>query len=256
MKVSRVLFPDWLWIALMFVMTLGGTVRAADLVDNWSFLEPGVQPKTWNFAPAGFPIFISGLKAGGVVDATSTPVNPFSAGSRALYVEPAPPNGALRIFTRPFPDKTPSQGFYEFTFRLIDDGFGFSSQVFSDAWDPSGTWYHSKTESLFGVSFTPGKPFFCGSPKRTLVTASVKSLATEENYTFRVEWQTSGDTLEFRLLLNGEPLTDANGAVVSFPVPLNQLENGVLGFRLASGSADAAHFTGFLGSIQSGTTAP
>jgi hypothetical protein len=103
MKTSRLLF------SLMVVVTLGGDVRAADVVNNWSFLEPGVLPKVSNFAASGIPIYIAGLKGGGVVDAKSTPANPFSGATRALFVEPAPDKGVLRIFTRPFPDKTPAK---------------------------------------------------------------------------------------------------------------------------------------------------
>ena len=60
MKTCRTNFPAHLGF-LLVVLTLGGAARAADLVDNWSFLEPGVVPKVTNFAPLGFPIYISGL---------------------------------------------------------------------------------------------------------------------------------------------------------------------------------------------------
>ena len=255
MKTCRTNFPAPLGLFLV-VLTLGGAARAADLVDNWSFLEPGVVPKNGNFASAGIPIFIRGLEAGGVVDATSTPANPFPGASRALYVEPSPDNGSLRIFTRPFLDKTPSQGSYEFTFRLVEGGFGFNMQAFPGPWDPKGNWFYSDAEHIYSVSFIPGKPLFSGPPKQFLVTGGVKAIATEENYTFRIEWQTSGDQLEFHFLLNGEPLTAANGAPVSIPVPVSKFADNALGFRLTSGSADNACFTGFIGSIRAEALSP
>ena len=224
-------------------------------MDNWSFLEPGVLPKASDSAAAGILIYISGLKAGGVVDAKSTPANPFEGATRALSVEPAPDNGTLRIFTRPFPDKTPAKGFYEFTFRLVEGGFSFNPEFFSGSSDPKGHWFKG-TEQFFGFAFIPRAPIIVSPPKQNLVTEDVKVLATEENYAFRVEWQTSGDNLEFHFLLNGKPLTAANGAEVSMSVPQSKIAETVLGFRLASGSDDNPCFKGFLGSIQAEVLAP
>jgi hypothetical protein len=249
MKTSRLLF------SLMVVVTLGGDVRAADVVNNWSFLEPGVLPKVSNFAASGIPIYIAGLKGGGVVDAKSTPANPFSGATRALFVEPAPDKGVLRIFTRPFPDKTPAKGFYEFTFRLVDGGFSFNPEFFSAPSDPTGNWFKG-TEQFFGFAFIPKSPIIISPAKQGLVTEDVKTISTEENYTFRVEWQTSGDHLEFHFLLNGKPLTAANGEAVSMSVPQSKVAETVLGFRLASGSTEQACFKGFLGSIKAEASAP
>ena len=250
MKTCRTNFPAPLGLFLV-VLTLGGAVRAADVVDNWSFLEPGVVPKVTNFAPLGFPIYISGLKTGGVVDAESTPANPFESSTRALFVTPGPENAPLRIFTRPFPDETPAKGFYEFTFRLVEGGVGFNPEFFSGSWDPKATWHRTEmNEQFFGFAFIPGAPIIVGPLKQKLVTEDVKVLMTEENYTFRVEWKTSGENLEFQFLLNGKSLTAANGTAVSLSVPQSKIEGTVLGFRLASGSADSPCFTGFLGSIR------
>jgi hypothetical protein len=256
--------PGRLFASLLVVVTLGGGVRASDVVDNWSFLEPGVLPKVSNFAASGIPIYIAGLKAGGVVDAKSTPANPFSGATRALFVEPAPDKGVLRIFTRPFPDKTPAKGFYEFTFRLVDGGFSFNPEFFSAPSDPTGNWFKG-TEQFFGFAFIPKSPIIISPakqglvtnpPKQSLVTEEVKTISTEENYTFRVEWQTSGDHLEFHFLLNGKPLTAASGEAVSMSVPQSKVAETVLGFRLASGSTEQACFKGFLGSIQAEAIAP
>ena len=248
MKTCRTNFPAHLGLFLV-VLTLGGAVRAADVVDNWSFLEPGVLPKVTNFAPLGFPIYISGLKAGGLVDAESTPANPFEEGTRALHVESSAGNGVLRIFTRPFPDETPAQGFYEFTFRLVEGAFSFNPEFFSGPSDPNGIWFRSAaTEQLFGFAFNPGRPIYYS--KQPLVTDEIKGLGADENYTFRIEWKTSGENLEFHFLLNGKSLAAANGEVVSKSVPQSQIAGTVLGFRLASGSADSQCFTGFLGSIR------
>jgi hypothetical protein len=254
MKTSRTNFPARLGLFLV-VLTLGGGVRAADVVENWSFLEPGVLPKAQSFAASGIPIYISGLKAGGGVDAKSTPANPFEGTARALSVEPAPDNGTLRIFTRPFPDKTPAKGFYEFAFRLVEGGFNFNPEFFSGSSDPKGHWFKG-TEQFFGFAFIPRAPIIVSPPKQNLVTEDVKVLAIEENYAFRVEWQTSGDNLEFHFLLNGKPLTAANGAEVSKSVPQSKIAETVLGFRLASGSEEGPCFKGFLGRIQAEAQAP
>ena len=254
MKSSRITFFTRLLFSLLVVVTLGGGVGAADVVDNWSFLEAGVLPKESNFAGSGIPIYISGLKAGGVVDAKSTPANPFSGATRALFVEPAADKGALRIFTRPFPDKTPTKGFYEFTFRLVDGGFNFNPEFFSTPSDPTGQWFKG-TEQYFGFAFIPKSPIIIGPPRQGLVTEDVKAISAEENYTFRVEWQTSGDHLEFHFLLNGKPLTAANGEAFSMSVPQSKIAETVMGFRLASGSTEGACFKGFLGSIQAEASA-
>ncbi len=256
MKNSRTNFPARLGMFLA-VLTLGGAVRAADVVDNWSFLEPGVVPQAQSSVASGIPIDIVGLKAGGVVDAKSTPANPFEGTSRALSVEPAPENGTLRIFTRPFPDKTPAQGFYEFSFRLVEGGFNFNPEFFSGSWDPKVNWHFTDMKNqFFGFWFMSGAPIIGFPPKQNLVTEDVKVLATEENYTFRIEWKTSGDNLEFHFLLNGKPLTVANGETVSMSVPQSKIAETVLGFRLASGSEENPCFRGFLGSIQAEALAP
>jgi hypothetical protein len=239
----------------LVVLTLGGAVRAADVVDNWSFLEPGVLPKVSSFAVGESLIELNGLKAGGVVDASSTPANPFSDSTRALSIEPGPENGRLRIFTRPFPNETPAQGFYEFTFRLVDGGFNLNPEFFSGPADPKGVWFKSATEEqLFGLAFLPGQPIFIA--KQRVGTDEVKVLATEENYTFRIAWETSGENLVFSMFLNGQPLRTGDGTNFSFPVPQSKIADTVLGFRLASGSADGPCFKGFIGRIHAEALSP
>ena len=255
MKTSRTTFPARL-ASFLVILTLGGAVRAADVVDNWSFLEPGVLPSKVFVGADGSLFAIGGLKAGGVVDAKSNPANPFEGATRALFVEPAPDNGCLRIFSRPFPDETPAKGFYEFAFRLVEAGFNFNPEFFLGSSDPKGTWYKAGPEQVFGFAFIPRSPIIVSPNKQNLVTEDAKALATEENYAFRVEWQTSGDNLEFHFLLNGKPLTAANGAEFSISVPQSKIEGTVLGFRLTSGSEEGACFTGFLGSIRAEALAP
>ncbi len=249
--------PGRLLAPLLLFVTLGSAaVWSADVVDNWSFLEPGVVPKVQNFGAVGIPILISGFSAGGVVDADSTPANPFPAPSRALYLEPGMENVPLRIFTRPFPDKTPAHGWYEFTFRLIEGGFNFNPELFASAWDPKGEWFKSEADQIFGFNLTPGMAIVFGHPQQYLKTEDLKVLATEENYTFRVEWEPADDALEFHFLLNGKPLTTQKGEAFSFPVPRSKIGDAVLGFRMASGSANSQCFKAFIGSIQAEAVAP
>ena len=249
--------PGRLFASLLIFVTLGGAVvRSADVVDNWSFLEPGVLPKVRNFGPVGIPISFVGLNAGGVVDANSTPANPFPGTSRALYLEPGPETAPLRIFTRPFPDKTPARGWYEFTFRIVEGSFNFNPELFTNAWDPKGEWTKTNTDGIFGFNLTPGQPIVFGRPQQYLKTEDLKVLATEENYTFRVEWEPAGDALEFHFLLNGKPLTTQKGEAFSFPVPQSKIADAVLGFRQASGSANSQCFRAFIGSIQAEALEP
>jgi hypothetical protein len=140
---------------------------------------------------------------------------------------------------------------------MVEGGFSFNPEFFSGSWDPKANWHLSDMkEHFFGFAFIPRSPIIVGPPKQNLVTEDVKALATEENYVFRVEWQTSGDNLEFHFLLNGKPLIASNGATVSMSVPQSKIEGTALGFRLTSGSEEAPCFTGFLGRIQAEAQAP
>jgi len=171
-----------------------------------------------------------------------------SQAARALYVEPAKDNGALRIFARPFHEKTPAKGYYEFTFRIIEGTLNFNLELFTAPWDPEGTWYRAGGEHPFGFILSPGQTVLFG--KQQLKTDGVGKLATDENYTFRIEWKPAGDALEFQFLLNGQPLSTENGTPFTTRVPQSKIGNGVMGFRLSSGSADGPCVKGFIGGIQ------
>ena len=250
MKTSARLF------AMVLVWLNLSPVRAADVVDNWSFLEPGVPPpKTGTFGSIGIPLSINGLMAGGVVDAHSSPANPFPGTSRALYVEPTPANGQLRIRTRPFLTENPAHGYYELTFRILEGSFYLSVGVITLPWDPKDELAYIENERLLALTIKSGEPLACAK-QRALVTEEVGAIAPEENYTLRIEWKPTDKTVTFHFFLNGKPVLKPGGEPFSFPVDRSQFDKGVLGFLLSSGQTELPCAKAFIGSLRAEALVP
>lgn len=222
---------------------------AADLVDGWSVLVSGQLPKSQIFLAAGIPLTLTSFQAGGLADAGTSPANPFPGTERALYVEPGASNGQLRIRTRPFLEESPPDGSYEMTFQIVEGSFYLGVGVITSPWEAKDERSTVESERLFAVRFVPGDPLAC-EKQAGLATESVSALATGENYTFRLDWKTVGETMEFRLFLNDKPLLASNGEPYISPVQRSKLSAGVPGFLLSSGSSDSPCAKMFIGSIR------
>lgn len=248
--------PRRLLAPLLVFVLLGGSVRAADVVDNWSFLDLGAPPpKTATFGALGIPLSFAGFRAGGVVDAHSSPANPFPGTNRALYVEPTPDNGQLRIRTRPFLTENPQHGYYEFTFRILEGSFYLSVGVITLPWNPKDELAYAENERLFALNFNSGDPLACGK-LRALVTEETSAIAPEENYTLRIEWKPADNDVAFRFFLNGKPVLKPGGEPLSLPVDRKKFDEGVLGFLLASGQTDLPCAKVFIGSLRAEALVP
>ncbi|NDG72590.1 MAG: hypothetical protein EBY32_15100, partial [Proteobacteria bacterium] len=81
--------------------------HAGDVVEEWSRLPLDKPPTALPYGKNGNLIVISNVIAGGVVDSSTTPVNPFPEIERALYVTPGEKNQAVRIRMGPFPETQP-----------------------------------------------------------------------------------------------------------------------------------------------------
>jgi len=235
--------------ALAIVLAMVGHAHCSDLVGGWNFLDPGVTTKKASFGELGVPLAFSGRIAGFVVDATTTPSNPFPGTERAYYLTPEDQNGAVRMFFRPFVDTNPENGYFEFSFRLVEGRFDLAIGETSLPYDPKYPATYAKGDRFFAVSFISDKPMAVGKI-RNLFTPAVPLLMAEENYTFRISWQPDGDNLIFSPMLNGEPLTGPDASPVTIPIAKSALGTGVLSFILNSGSADAPCAKVFFGGIQ------
>lgn len=241
--------------AVLALFTHGSSTRAADIVNNWSFLEPGVVPKVSNFASLGIPICFSGFRAGGAVDATSTPANPFPGTERALYMEPAPDTGLVRIRTRPFLAENPAHGAFEMTFRLLEGSFYMIAGTIPLPWDPKIEASYLAPESLLSLNFKTGAPVL-GEKRLALVTEEITAITAEENYTLRIEWEPVDKTVVFRFSLNGKPLLNPGGEPFSTAAERSQFDQGSLGFLISSGQKETPCAKVFIGSISAEALTP
>jgi hypothetical protein len=208
-----------------------------------------VLPTKAYYGDIGVPLAFSGRIAGFVVDGTTTPKNPFMGTERAYYLTPGDRNAAVRMIFRPFVETNPENGYFEFTFRLVEGGFDLVTGENSQPYEPKNPATYNMGERFFAASFIADKAMAVGR-FRNLVTPSVSRLMAEENYTFRISWEPEGDNLVFRFMLNSEPLTGPNATPVTFPVEKSAFGSGALSFILTSGSADGPCAKAFYGGIQ------
>jgi len=235
--------------ALAIVFAIASHAHCGDLVGGWTFLEPGVLPTRASYGDIGVPLAFSGRIAGFVVDGSTTPKNPFPGTERAYYLAPGDQNGAARMIFRPFVDTNPENGYFEFTFRLVEGAFDLVIGETSQTYEPKNPATYNMGERFFAVSFITDKAMAVGR-SRGLFTSSVNALVAEENYIFRISWEPEGDNLVFRLMLNSEPLTGPNATPLTFPVEKSAFGSGALSFILTSGSADFPCAKAFVGGIQ------
>jgi len=221
---------------------------AADVVDGWSFLVSGQGPKSQTFLAGGIPLTLNSPQGVGLADASTSPPNPFPGTERALYTEPGADNGQLRIRTRPFLAENPPDGSFEMTFRIVDGQFYLGVGVAANPWPAKDERSTEEGERIMAVRFYAGKPI--GLQRTVLLTEDGSVLATDENYTFRLEWKTVGETTEFRFFLNEKPLNNPTGSQALFPVPRSKMSAGDPVFLIASGSSDSPCATMFIGSIR------
>lgn len=235
-------FYPCLAMGCLALLALPMNSHAGDLVDNWDFLSPGAPPESGLFGKVNIPVRFSNVSVGGAVDQTSTPPNPFPGTTRALYIDSTSGTTA-RLRTRPFLDEMPAKGSYEISFRLQDGGFYFNIGTIPLPWAPEDATSYAEVDQFFAVRMSMGDALMRG--KTRLITEDVATLAAEENYSFRVEWETTGDEVVFKFFLNGKPLTDKSGAPDSVSVPQSQFAAGGLGFSIFTTNSKI-----FIGGIQ------
>ncbi len=221
---------------------------AADVVDGWSVLVRGQVPKSQTFLAAGIPLTVTSFQAGGLADAGTSPPNPFPGTERALYVEPGANNGQLRIRTRPFLAENPPDGSLEMTFRIVTGEFYLGVGVAANPWQAKDERSTAEGERILAVRFNPGKPL--AIDRTWLMTEGSSALATDENYSIRLEWKTVGENTEFRFFLNDKPLQTSNGEPYLFPVARSKMSAGDPVFLISSGSSDSPCAKMFIGSIR------
>lgn len=224
-------------ISLVFI----SPAVAADLIDGWNFLSPGVPPTSAIFGKVNVPLAFTNVKAGGVVDTSTTPANPFPNTPRAFYMD-STDGGTARLRTRPFVDRIPAKGFYEITFRIQEGGFYFNMGTIPVAWSPMEPTAYNDTTQLIAFRMISGQPIML--KKATYKTEEVPVLDPEVNYTFKVEWEApEGADATFRFFLNDKPLLTSDNTPVSLPIAQSELMDSI-GFSIFSTSSRI-----FIGSI-------
>ena len=224
--------------------------HAGDVVEEWSKLPLDKPPTALPYGKNGNLIVISNVIAGGVVDSSTTPVNPFPESERALYVTPGEKNQAVRIRIGPFPETQPPKGSFEIQFRIVEGSFQFGLMKSLRPTDNSKPFYLLDNEHFLGLVMEVGK-----NPTAlrigNLKTAEVSAIENEQNYKLRVEWTTEGDTMNYTFLLNGNPLNLVSGKDFTLSVPVSKFDDALMLFGIFSGSAEEPSGKFFIGSVVS-----
>jgi len=238
-------------LGLFVVISLPTVSRAesstSDGSDYWAFASQGSGVKQCNVGWAGVPIFISTTSPLRIVDTSSDPKNPFPDSESALYMEPLPENMPIRMRNRPFAKTIPARGWYEFNFRLMEGAIYLGVVTITNPWEQENpAAYAGKRFQTFEfILGEPVKP----SGQAGLVTDNVETLGTDENYAFRVAWEIKNEVIEFSLFLNGSALTEMDGRPFIFSIKQSEMEGGVLGFIIGSGSKNSQNARAFFGKI-------
>jgi hypothetical protein len=224
--------------------------HAGDVVEEWSKLPLDKPPTALPYGKNGNLIVISNVIAGGVVDSSTTPVNPFPEIERALYVTPGEKNQAVRIRMGPFPETQPPKGSFEIQFRLVEGSFQFGLMKSLRPTDNSKPFYLLDNEHFLGLVMEVGKN--PTAPRiGNLKTAEVSAIESEQNYKLRVEWTTEGDTMNYTFLLNGKPLNSVSGKAFTLSVPVSKFDDALMCFGIFSGSTEEPSGKFFIGSVVS-----
>ena len=224
--------------------------HGGDVVEGWSKLPLDKPPTSIPYGQNGNLIVYSNMIAGGMVDAGTTPVNPFTEMERALHVTPGDKNVPVRIRMGPFPETLPPKGSFEIQFRLVEGSFDFGMMSSLRATDNSKPSYLPDSDRLLGLRIAVGKNLFTKG-LGNLKTAEVSAIESEQNYKLRVEWTTEGDTMNYTFLLNGNPLNLVSGKAFTLSVPVSKFDDGLMLFGLFSGSEEEPSGKFFIGSVVS-----
>lgn len=239
----------WAGFLAIFIMLLS-PARGEDLTQGWAFIDPGTLPKKEPYGPQGIPIFIQGLEAGGVVDAQSTPAQPFPEGSRALYITPEETSGWVRIRMRPFEDFIPAKGFFEFQFHMLEGNVRLNISGIPVPWNPADDWAYIEKNGIFPIRIAVGEGMQCGSPD-SVGTETNPFIQAGENYTLRLQWNKEADFFIFTFLLNGEPVLGPDGEPHKVKIAADKM-NEPLGFTLQTGMSGSPTGKLFLGRVEAG----
>ena len=224
--------------------------HAGDVVDEWSKLPLDKPPVALPYGKNGNLIVYSNMLAGGMVDSSTTPANPFPEIERALHVTPGDKNVPVRMRMGPFPETLPPKGSLEIQFRLVEGLFDFGMLSSLKPTDDSKPFYLPDSERLFGLRIAVGKNLYTKG-FGNLKTDEVSTIESEQNYKLRVEWTTEGDTMNYTFLLNGNPLNSVSGKTFTLSVPVSKFDNALMCFGVFSGSAEEPSGKFFIGSVVS-----
>ena len=229
---------------------LNPAAHAGDVVEEWSKLPLDKPPASLPYGQNGNLIVISNMIAGGTVDSSTTPANPFPEIERALHVTPGEKNVPFRIRFGPFPETLPPKGSLEIQFRLVEGLFDIGMLSSLKPTDDSKPFFLPDSERLFGLRIAVGKnPYTKGFGN--LKTAEVSTIESEQNYKLRVEWTTQGDTMIYTFLLNGNPLNSVSGKAFTLSVPVSKFDDALMCFGIFSGSTEEPPGKFFIGSVVS-----
>jgi len=218
----------------IILLTNAFCASGEDLKLDWGFIGEGKAISGSPYGPQGFPVFIQS-KTAVVIDSSTTPPNPFPGSERALFVETSTENPVSRIRIRPFPEDFPADGSWETTFQIVEGFFSVSTGVIQLPWDPANDWAYIQTDPLVAINFAAGKAIQCKSVT-DLRTDGVPTLLSAENYTFRAEWQTEGDSITFQWVLNGEPVRSRDGLPFTVSVPKSKVNAQSLSIAITVGA--------------------
>lgn len=213
----------------------------------WSFFSPEDGLNRINAEGDCVPVLIQTSAPFRLVDETSDPKNPFPDSTTALYMEPLPENTAVRIRFRPFAEETPVQGWFEFNVRLVEGTIYLALGTMKQPWISGNPMSFAETR-LTDFTFTPNEPVR-KSGGLGLGTSEVSELAADQNYVFRVAWVVKEEGIELSFSLNGSQVTQMDGAPFDLIITSAEMDGGVLGFLLGSGSSNAPNATAFFGSV-------
>jgi len=213
----------------------------------WSFFSPGDGLNRINAEGDGVPVLIQTSTPFRLVDDTSDPKNPFAESTSSLYMEPLPENTAVRMRFRPFAEETPPQGWCEFNVRLVEGTIYLALVTMKQPWISGDPASFSEVR-LTDFTFTPNEPIK-KSGGLGLRTSEVSELAADQNYVFRVAWEVKEEGIQLSFSLNGSQVTQIDGAPFDFTIKSADMDGGVLGFLIGSGSSNSPNATAFFGNV-------
>lgn len=200
---------------------------------------------------AGQQLMILGLPEGSaLVDASTTPPNPFKEREASLHVVASNPESVwFRLAGRPMVDLPPKQGWIEFEFRIVSGTISVIAGSCSTPWTAGNSDGFDIADPQVAAVFSPGKPVMIRG--REFRGDSIDVIEENRDYTFLIKWDFSGNpTAPFAVYLNGERLTSP-AERAAFVLPKDEAEAGINAFRVALGNSADHVGEFFLGHVAS-----